>query len=84
MAGPLTRDLADEVVERLRGEGLPGRVQDDPPGGTLRIVRVGAYRSLDEAERARADLAERGFRTARWCGSSESTRDPRRRCGERR
>jgi cell division septation protein DedD len=61
VAGPLARDLADEVVERLRGEGLPGRVQDDPAGGTLRIVRVGAYRSLDEAERARADLAGRGF-----------------------
>jgi cell division septation protein DedD len=53
---------AIETTRQLREQGMRVRLErTSVPGGGLRAVRVGAYATLEEAERARTELAERGY-----------------------
>lgn len=57
--GPLR--AAVETSRRLRDQGIRVRLERQVSSATFRVVRVGAYATADEAERARAELVGRGY-----------------------
>jgi cell division protein FtsN len=52
---------ADETASRLEDEGISVRAQDESRTVSYHVVRVGAYRTAEAAERARVALAARGL-----------------------
>ena len=58
---PVPLASAVETSRRLRAQGIRVRLEQRPSSAALRVVRVGAYPSAEEAERARGELAARGY-----------------------
>jgi cell division protein FtsN len=58
---PLVLGAAIEASRALREQGVRVRLEREPGGNGLRAVRVGAYGSAEDAERARTELASRGY-----------------------
>jgi len=57
---PAPLAAAVELSRRLRDQGIRVRLERQASGAGFRVVRVGAYDTAEEAERARAELAGRG------------------------
>ncbi len=58
---PVPLASAVETSRRLREQGIRVRLEQRPSSAAFRVVRVGAYPTAEEAERARAELAARGY-----------------------
>lgn len=58
---PVPLASAVETSRRLREQGIRVRLEQRPSSAAFRVVRVGAYPTVEEAERARAELAARGY-----------------------
>jgi cell division protein FtsN len=58
---PVAVRAAIETTRQLREQGVRVRLERVPAPAGLRVVRVGGYATLDEAERARGELAARGY-----------------------
>jgi cell division septation protein DedD len=58
---PSPLHTAVETARRLQREGLRVRLVRSVTTSPFRVVRVGRFASADEAERRRAELAQRGF-----------------------
>jgi cell division protein FtsN len=58
---PLPLRSAVDLSRRLKEQGIPVRLDRQASSAAFRVVRVGAYASTDEAERARAEMATRGY-----------------------
>jgi cell division septation protein DedD len=52
--------VAVEASRRLREEGIAVRLKQEAGSATFRVVRVGSYATMEEAEQALAALAARG------------------------
>jgi cell division protein FtsN len=58
---PIPMAAAVEASRRLRDQGIRVRLEKRPSSAAFRVVRAGAYASAEEADRARAELAARGY-----------------------
>jgi cell division protein FtsN len=58
---PVPLAAAVEMSRRLREQGIRVRLEKRASSAAFRVVRAGAYGSAEEAERARAELASRGY-----------------------
>jgi cell division septation protein DedD len=58
---PVPLTAAVETSRRLREQGVRVRLQRQASSAAFRVVRVGAYDTAEDAERARTDLAKRGY-----------------------
>jgi cell division septation protein DedD len=58
---PIPLAAAVEASRRLREQGIRVRLEKRPSSAAFRVVRAGAYASAEEAERARVELAGRGY-----------------------
>jgi cell division protein FtsN len=61
VTGPVPLRSAIEASRQLREQGIRVRFERAPSSAALRVVRVGAYGTAEEAERARVELAGRGY-----------------------
>ncbi len=61
VTGPVPLRAAIETSRQLREQGIRVRFERGPSSAALRVVRAGAYGTAEEAERARAELAGRGY-----------------------
>jgi cell division protein FtsN len=61
VSGPVSLRTAVETSRRLRDQGIRVRLDRQVSSGKFRVVRVGAYATAAEAERARAELGARGY-----------------------
>ncbi len=61
VTGPVPLRSAIEMSRQLRELGIRVRFERAPSSAALRVVRVGAYGTAEEAERTRAELAGRGY-----------------------
>ena len=61
VSGPVSLRTAVETSRRLRDQGIRVRLERQVSSGKFRVVRVGAYSTVAEAERARAELVARGY-----------------------
>jgi translation initiation factor IF-2 len=61
VSGPVALRTAVETSRRLRDQGIRVRLERQVSSGKFRVVRVGAYATAAEAERARAELVARGY-----------------------
>jgi hypothetical protein len=61
VGGTVPLRSAVETSRRLREEGVPVRLKQEVGSATYRVVRVGAYPTSGEAERARESLLARGY-----------------------
>jgi cell division protein FtsN len=52
---------AVELSRRLREQGIRVKLARQASASAFRVVRIGGYETADEAERARAELAARGY-----------------------
>ena len=60
MAALKSRQNAKSLVDRLRTQGWPARIQPEGADGLFRVY-VGPFRTSDDAEAARTRLARDGF-----------------------
>jgi cell division septation protein DedD len=58
---PVPLRSAIETSRQLREQGIRVRLESGASSAAFRVVRVGAYPSAEEAERARAELGARGY-----------------------
>jgi cell division protein FtsN len=58
---PLPLRSAVDLSRRLREQGITVRLDRQASSAAFRVVRVGAYPTAEEAERARAEMAARGY-----------------------
>jgi cell division septation protein DedD len=61
VTAPVPLSAAIETSRALREQGLRVRLERQASSAAFRVVRVGAFVTAEDAERARADLSARGF-----------------------
>jgi cell division protein FtsN len=58
---PVPLRAAVETSRQLKAQGIRVRLEREASSAAFRVVRVGAYPTADEAERARGELAAKGY-----------------------
>jgi cell division protein FtsN len=58
---PVALGGAVETSRRLKAQGIRYRLEREASSAAFRVVRVGAYSTAEDAERARGELAAKGY-----------------------
>jgi cell division septation protein DedD len=58
---PVPLGGAVEASRKLKAQGIRVRLEREASSAAFRVVRVGAYATAEEAERARGELAAKGY-----------------------